>query len=94
MGLIKLLILNHNYLENFSPDPINLLNNLSLVRKHNLNIENDTFENMGASLKILNLSFNNLSELHPRALNPLSSLIHLQANSNLGNANFGVFKTG
>lgn len=36
---------------------------------------------MGASLKILNLSFNNLTDVHPRVLKPLSSLTHLQANS-------------
>ncbi|XP_005415411.2 PREDICTED: leucine-rich repeat-containing protein 70 [Chinchilla lanigera] len=37
---------------------------------------------MRASLKIFNLSFNNLTDLHPRVLKPLSSLIHLQAHSN------------
>lgn len=37
---------------------------------------------MSASWKILNLSFNNLTDLHPRVLKPLSSLIHLQAHSN------------
>lgn len=46
-----------------------------------LSINNNDFENMGASLKILNLSFNNLTDLHHRVLKTLSSLTHLQANS-------------
>ncbi|XP_059772440.1 leucine-rich repeat-containing protein 70 [Balaenoptera ricei] len=82
---LKHLILSHNDLENLNSDTFSLLKNLiylKLDRNRIISIDNDTFENMGASLKILNLSFNNLTDLHPRVLKPLSSLTHLQANSN------------
>lgn len=82
---LKHLILSHNNLENLNSDTFSLLKNLiylKLDRNRIISIDNDTFENMGASLKILNLSFNNLTDLHPRVLKPLSSLTHLQANSN------------
>ncbi|XP_012520049.1 PREDICTED: leucine-rich repeat-containing protein 70 [Propithecus coquereli] len=82
---LKHLILSHNDLENLNSDTFSLLKNLiylKLDRNRIISIDNDTFENMGGSLKILNLSFNNLTDLHPRVLKPLSSLIHLQANSN------------
>lgn len=82
---LKHLILSHNDLENLNSDTFSLLKSLvylKLDRNRIISIDNDTFENMGASLKILNLSFNNLTDLHPRVLKPLSSLIHLQANSN------------
>lgn len=47
---------------------------------------------MGASLKILNLSFNNLTDLHPKVLKPLSSLlIHLQAHCNPWECNCKVW---
>ncbi|KAM9253553.1 leucine-rich repeat-containing protein 70 isoform 1-T2 [Dugong dugon] len=82
---LKHLILSHNDLENLNSDTFSLLKNLiylQLDRNRIISIDNDTFENMGASLKILNLSFNNLTDLHPKVLMPLSSLTHLQANSN------------
>ena len=82
---LRYLILSHNDLENLNSDTFSLLKNLiylKLDRNRIISIDNDTFENMGASLKILNLSFNNLTDLHPRVLKPLSSLTHLQANSN------------
>uniref|UniRef100_A0A9L0JAA6 Leucine rich repeat containing 70 n=1 Tax=Equus asinus TaxID=9793 RepID=A0A9L0JAA6_EQUAS len=82
---LKHLILSHNDLENLNSDTFSLLKNLiylKLDRNRIISIDDDTFENMGASLKILNLSFNNLTDLHPRVLKPLSSLTHLQANSN------------
>ncbi|KAM9694343.1 leucine-rich repeat-containing protein 70 [Trichechus inunguis] len=82
---LKHLILSHNDLENLNSDTFSLLKNLiylQLDRNRIISIDNDTFESMGASLKILNLSFNNLTDLHPNVLMPLSSLTHLQANSN------------
>ncbi|XP_004448734.1 leucine-rich repeat-containing protein 70 [Dasypus novemcinctus] len=82
---LKHFILSHNDLENLNSDTFSLLKNLlylQLDRNRIINIDNDTFENMGGSLKILNLSFNNLTDLHPRVLKPLSSLTHLQANFN------------
>ncbi|XP_062943000.1 leucine-rich repeat-containing protein 70 [Cynocephalus volans] len=82
---LKHLILSHNDLENLNSDTFGLLKNLiylKLDRNRIISIDNDTFENMGSSLKILNLSFNNLTDLHPRVLKPLSSLTHLQANYN------------
>ncbi|XP_020734761.1 leucine-rich repeat-containing protein 70 [Odocoileus virginianus] len=82
---LKHLILSHNDLEKLNSDTFSLLKNLiylRLDRNRIISIDNNTFENLGASLKILNLSFNNLTDLHPRVLKPLSSLIHLQANSN------------
>ncbi|KAM8816928.1 LOW QUALITY PROTEIN: leucine-rich repeat-containing protein 70 [Rhynchonycteris naso] len=80
---LKHLILSHD--RNLNSDTFSLLKNLiylKLDRNKIISIDNDSFENMGASLKILNLSFNNLTDLHPRVLKPLSSLTHLQANSN------------
>ncbi|XP_007949744.1 leucine-rich repeat-containing protein 70 [Orycteropus afer afer] len=82
---LKHLILSYNDLENLNSDTFSLLKNLiylQLDRNRIINIDNDTFANMGASLKILNLSFNNLTDLDPKVLKPLSSLTHLQANSN------------
>lgn len=82
---LKHLILSHNDLENLNSDTFSLLKNLiylRLDRNRIISIDKNTFENMGASLKILNLSFNNLTDLHPRVLKPLSSLIRLQADSN------------
>ncbi|KAG3266623.1 leucine rich repeat containing 70 [Ictidomys tridecemlineatus] len=82
---LKYLILSHNYLQNLNSGTFSLLKNLiylKLDRNRLISIDNDTFENMGASLKILNLSFNNLTDIHPRVFMPLSSLTHLQANSN------------
>ncbi|KAM5264086.1 LOW QUALITY PROTEIN: leucine-rich repeat-containing protein 70 [Ctenodactylus gundi] len=76
------LILSSNNLENLSSDTFSLLTNLSLDRNRIISIDKLTFENMGTSLEILNLSFNNLTDLHPKVLKPLSSLIHLQAHSN------------
>ncbi|XP_078010646.1 leucine-rich repeat-containing protein 70 [Phascolarctos cinereus] len=55
---------------------------LQLDRNRIISIDGNTFETVGASLKILNLSFNNLTDLRPRVLKSLSSLIHLQASYN------------
>ncbi|XP_006891566.1 PREDICTED: leucine-rich repeat-containing protein 70 [Elephantulus edwardii] len=82
---LKYLILSHNNLENLNSDMFNVLKNLTYLQLDNnriITIDNGTFANMGASLKILNLSFNNLTDLHPRVLKPLSSLVRLQANFN------------
>ncbi|KAM6156600.1 LOW QUALITY PROTEIN: leucine-rich repeat-containing protein 70 [Erethizon dorsatum] len=82
---LKHLILSHKDLVGLNSDMFSLLHNLTyfkLDRNRIISTDSHTFENMGTSLKILNLSFNNLTDLHPRVLKPLSSLIHLQAHSN------------
>ncbi|XP_057245629.1 leucine-rich repeat-containing protein 70 [Malurus melanocephalus] len=79
------LILSYNDLENINSSTFNLLNNLmylQLDRNKIATIDNDTFEKMGQSLKILSLAFNNITELQPEVLQPLVSLTHLQVNSN------------
>uniref|UniRef100_A0A8C5SK29 Leucine rich repeat containing 70 n=1 Tax=Laticauda laticaudata TaxID=8630 RepID=A0A8C5SK29_LATLA len=55
---------------------------LYLDRNKIIDISGNTFEAIGLSLKILDLSFNNLTFLQPIVLKPLVSLTHLQANYN------------
>ncbi|NWS03982.1 LRR70 protein, partial [Motacilla alba] len=79
------LILSYNDLENINSSTFTLLNNLmylQLDRNKIASIGNGTFEKMGQSLKVLNLAFNNITELQPEVLKPLVSLTHLQVHSN------------
>ncbi|XP_064260506.1 leucine-rich repeat-containing protein 70 [Passer domesticus] len=79
------LILSYNDLENINSSTFILLNNLmylQLDRNNIASIGNGTFEKMGKSLKVLNLAFNNITELQPEVLKPLVSLTHLQVHSN------------
>ncbi|KAM8792950.1 leucine-rich repeat-containing protein 70 [Eudromia elegans] len=86
-GLNKLrqLILSYNHLENISSSTFTLLHNLmylQLDRNKIASIGDGTFGNMGHSLKVLSLAFNNITELQPGVLKPLVSLTHLQLNYN------------
>ncbi|XP_025892845.1 leucine-rich repeat-containing protein 70 [Nothoprocta perdicaria] len=79
------LILSYNDLENISSSSFTLLHNLmylQLDRNKITSIGDGTFANMGHSLKILSLAFNNITELQPGVLKPLVSLTHLQLNYN------------
>ncbi|XP_041270606.1 leucine-rich repeat-containing protein 70 [Onychostruthus taczanowskii] len=79
------LILSYNDLENINSSTFILLNNLmylQLDRNKIASVGNGTFEKMGRSLKVLNLAFNNITELQPEVLKPLVSLTHLQVHSN------------
>ncbi|KAM4878814.1 leucine-rich repeat-containing protein 70 [Sylvia borin] len=79
------LILSYNDLENINSSTFSLLNSLmylQLDRNKIASIDNGTFEKMGQSLKVLNLAFNNITELRPEVLKPLVSLTDLQVHSN------------
>ncbi|XP_058679341.1 leucine-rich repeat-containing protein 70 [Ammospiza caudacuta] len=79
------LILSYNDLETINSSTFTLLTNLmylQLDRNRIGSIGNGTFEKMGRSLKVLNLAFNNITELQPEVLKPLVSLTHLQVHSN------------
>ncbi|NWI99409.1 LRR70 protein, partial [Crypturellus undulatus] len=79
------LILSYNDLENISSSSFTWLHNLmylQLDRNKIASIGDGTFANMGHSLKILSLAFNNITELQPGVLKPLVSLTHLQLNYN------------
>ncbi|XP_066195702.1 leucine-rich repeat-containing protein 70 [Sylvia atricapilla] len=79
------LILSYNDLENINSSTFSLLNslmNLQLDRNKIASIDSSTFEKMGQSLKVLNLAFNNITELRPEVVKPLVSLTHLQVHSN------------
>ncbi|XP_021236058.1 leucine-rich repeat-containing protein 70 [Numida meleagris] len=79
------LILSYNYLENINSSTFTSLNSLKylqLDRNKITSIGNGIFEKMGQSLKILNLAFNNITELQPEVLKPLVSLTHLHVNFN------------
>nr|XP_028604096.1 leucine-rich repeat-containing protein 70 [Podarcis muralis] len=82
---LKKLLLSNNDLQNINSSTFALLEELmflQLDRNKIIKIADNTFEKMGSSLKILNLAFNNLTDLHSRVLKPLVSLTHLQANHN------------
>ncbi|XP_015271869.1 PREDICTED: leucine-rich repeat-containing protein 70 [Gekko japonicus] len=86
-GLIHLkkLVLSNNNIENVNSDTFALLNNLmflQLDRNKIINIADNAFAKIGASLKMLNLAFNNLTDMQPGVLKPLVSLTHLQAKYN------------
>ncbi|NXU46947.1 LRR70 protein, partial [Drymodes brunneopygia] len=88
------LILSYNDLENINSSTFTLLNNLmylQLDRNKIASIGNGTFEEMGQSLKVLSLAFNNITELQPEVLKPLVSLTHLQVNSNPWNCSCKMF---
>ncbi|NXX71552.1 LRR70 protein, partial [Spizella passerina] len=82
---LRQLILSYNDLETINSSTFTLLTNLmdlQLDRNRIGSIGNGTFEKMGRSLKVLNLAFNNMTELQPEVLKPLVSLTHLQVHSN------------
>ncbi|KAM6230326.1 leucine-rich repeat-containing protein 70 [Porphyrio hochstetteri] len=79
------LILSYNDLENINSSTFTLLNNLMYLQldRNKITVIGDgTFEEMGQSLKILSLAFNNITEIQPKVLKPLVSLTHLQVNYN------------
>ncbi|XP_044132095.1 leucine-rich repeat-containing protein 70 [Bufo gargarizans] len=82
---LKQLILSRNEIRTLDSKTFTSLNQLvylQLDRNGIVAISDDTFEEMGPSLKVLNLAFNNLTSLQPRVLQPLVSLSHLQASYN------------
>ncbi|XP_069818817.1 leucine-rich repeat-containing protein 70 [Dendropsophus ebraccatus] len=82
---LKQLILSRNELHILDSKTFTSLNQLvylQLDRNGIVTISDDTFEEMGPSLKVLNLSFNNMTSLQPRVLEPLVSLSHFQASYN------------
>lgn len=82
---LKQLILSRNELHTLDSKTFTCLNHLvylQLDRNGIVAISDDTFEEMGPSLKVLNLAFNNLTSLHPRVLQPLVSLSYFQAGYN------------
>nr|XP_056704640.1 leucine-rich repeat-containing protein 70 [Euleptes europaea] len=82
---LKRLVLSNNNLQNVSSDTFALLNNLMFLhldRNKIINIADNAFAKMGPSLKMLNLAFNNLTDMQPGMLRPLVSLTHLQAEYN------------
>uniref|UniRef100_A0A8C3RDH9 LRRCT domain-containing protein n=1 Tax=Cyanoderma ruficeps TaxID=181631 RepID=A0A8C3RDH9_9PASS len=87
-GMISLQTLNlaNNKISRISDSAFHHLENLAYLfledRNKITSIDNGTFEKMGQSLKVLNLAFNNITELQPELLKPLVSLTHLQVHSN------------
>uniref|UniRef100_A0A8D0HPM0 Leucine rich repeat containing 70 n=1 Tax=Sphenodon punctatus TaxID=8508 RepID=A0A8D0HPM0_SPHPU len=82
---LKQLILSHNDLETVNSNTFTFLDNLmrlQLEKNKIIRIGDNTFEKMGPCLKILNLAFNNLTDLQPKVLKPLTSLAYIQANYN------------
>ncbi|XP_029432240.1 leucine-rich repeat-containing protein 70 [Rhinatrema bivittatum] len=82
---LKQLILSNNVLEKIHSKMFAWLTHLmylQLDRNKIVSIDNGTFEEMGTSLKVLNLAFNKLTVLQPNVLQPLVSLTHLQASYN------------
>ncbi|XP_075695355.1 leucine-rich repeat-containing protein 70 [Rhinoderma darwinii] len=82
---LKQLILSRNELHTLDSKTFTNLNQLVYLQVDKnaiVAISDDTFEEMGPSLKVLNLAFNNLTSLHPRVLQPLVSLSHFQASYN------------
>ncbi|XP_040511726.1 leucine-rich repeat-containing protein 70 [Gallus gallus] len=92
------LILSYNDLENINSSSFTSLNSLKylqLDRNKITTISDGVFEKMGQSLKILNLAFNNITELQLKVLEPLVSLTHLHMNYNPWNCSckmFGLLK--
>ncbi|XP_053303994.1 leucine-rich repeat-containing protein 70 [Spea bombifrons] len=82
---LKQLILSRNELNTLDSKTFTYLNHLMYLQLDRNNIwaiSDSTFEEMGASLKVLNLAFNNMTFLQPKVLQPLISLTHFQANYN------------
>lgn len=82
---LKKLVLSNNNLENVNSSTFALLNNLmflQLDRNKIINIADNAFAKIGSSLKMLNLAFNNLTDMQPGVLRPLVSLTHLEAKYN------------
>ncbi|XP_066458886.1 leucine-rich repeat-containing protein 70 isoform X2 [Eleutherodactylus coqui] len=82
---LKQLILSRNKLRTLDSKTFTSLNQLvylQLDRNGIVDISNDTFEEIGPSLKVLNLAFNNLTSLQPQVVQPLISLSHFQASYN------------
>ncbi|XP_053557297.1 leucine-rich repeat-containing protein 70 [Bombina bombina] len=86
-GLINLkyLILSKNNLTTLNSKMFtNLKNllNLQLERNNIMSISENAFEEIGVSLKFLNLAYNKITILQPKVLQPLISLGHFQASYN------------
>ncbi|XP_041085488.1 leucine-rich repeat-containing protein 70-like [Polyodon spathula] len=82
---LKQLTLSHNNLNCIGSDDFALLRQLRylhLDRNNISHIGNEAFEGMAASLKVLNLGQNNLKYMPSAVLQPLVSLIHVQATKN------------
>ncbi|XP_018425867.1 PREDICTED: leucine-rich repeat-containing protein 70 [Nanorana parkeri] len=85
LGNLKLLSLSRNglwALDSKSFTHLNHLVNLQLDHNDIATVADDTFEEMGPSLKVLNLSFNNLTSLQPKVLQSLISLNYFLASYN------------
>ncbi|XP_072272470.1 leucine-rich repeat-containing protein 70 [Pyxicephalus adspersus] len=85
LGNLKQLSLSRNRLWTLDSKTFTHLNHLAnLQLDHNdiVHIADDTFEEMGPSLKVLNLVFNTLTSLQPKVLHPLISLSYLLASNN------------
>ncbi|XP_053156762.1 leucine-rich repeat-containing protein 70 [Hemicordylus capensis] len=94
LNRLKKLVLSNNNLENINSNTLALLDNLiflQLDRNRIINIADNTFEKIGSSLKILNLAFNNLTDLQPEVLKPLVSLTILQASHNPWNCSCRLY---
>ncbi|KAM4709490.1 leucine-rich repeat-containing protein 70 isoform 1-T2 [Discoglossus pictus] len=82
---LKQLILTKNELTTLNSKTFTFLNNLlylQIDRNKIVSISDNTFEEIGVSLKVLNLAYNNLTVLQPKVLQPLISLSHFQASYN------------
>ncbi|XP_058868083.1 leucine-rich repeat-containing protein 70-like [Acipenser ruthenus] len=82
---LKQLTLSHNNLNCIGSDAFALLRQLKylhLDRNNISHIGSEAFEGMAASLKVLNLGQNNLKYMQSDVLQPLVSLIHVQATKN------------
>lgn len=85
LGNLKQLSLSRNGLWTLDSKTLTHLNhlvNLQLDLNGIASIADDTFEEMGPSLKVLNLGFNKLTSLQPKVLQPLISLNYLSASYN------------
>ncbi|KAM5193193.1 leucine-rich repeat-containing protein 70 [Mantella aurantiaca] len=85
LGNLKQLSLSRNGLWTLDSKTFTHLNHLvNLQLDHNdiVAIADDTFEEMGPSLKVINLAFNNLTSLQPKVLQPLISLSYFLASYN------------
>lgn len=92
---LKKLVLSNNNLENVTSSTFALLDNLMFLqidRNKIIYVADNTFEKMGSSLKILNLAFNNITDLQPVVFKPLVSLTHLQANNNPWNCSCRLYE--
>ncbi|KAM9330139.1 leucine-rich repeat-containing protein 70 [Gastrophryne carolinensis] len=93
LSSLKQLILSRNRIHNLDSKSFFHLSHLvylQLDKNGIVSISDDTFEEMGRSLKVLNLAFNNLTSLQPKVLQPLISLKYFQASYNPWNCGCGL----